>query len=107
MREQADKFQREILVIRSQSEESSSSAKFELENSKREMVRLNQIIESLRIELESSKKQASEVIFFIKIYYSKYSLLFKCNNYFFLIFYLEASHHPRAVRLVKVPHSVS
>ena len=63
IREQADKFQREILLIRSESEVSSTAIIFELGNSKREMAGLNQIIESLRIELENSKQQASEVNF--------------------------------------------
>lgn len=61
IREQNEKFQREILVIRSQSESGSASIKFELENSKREMARYTQIIETLRIELENVKKENAGV----------------------------------------------
>jgi len=62
IREQSEKFQREIVVIRNQSESGSSSLKYELESSKREVAHLNQIIESLRIDLENNKKQNSELL---------------------------------------------
>lgn len=61
IREQSEKFQREILVIKSQSDSGSASIRFELESSKKEVLRLTQTIDALRNELEAVKKQNSEV----------------------------------------------
>lgn len=60
IREQSDKFQREVLVIKSQTESGSASIKYELENSKKEVLRLTQMIDSLRIEFENVKKENSQ-----------------------------------------------
>lgn len=83
IREQSENYQREILVIRNQSESGSAGIKFELESSKREVARLTQIIETLRIELENSKKQSSEVIPVICIL---------TNVYFVLLLYLVSNN---------------
>ena len=61
IREQSDKFQREILVIKSHTESGSASIKFEFENAKKDVLRLTQLIESLKIELENVKKENSQV----------------------------------------------
>ena len=52
VREQADKIRRESTT---------STIKYELENQKREVSRLNKIVESLTAELEKTKKENSEV----------------------------------------------
>ena len=56
VREQADKFRRESTT---------STIRFELESQKREVARLNKIVESLSTELEKTKKENSEVGWFI------------------------------------------
>ena len=76
IREQSEKFQREILMIKSQSESGSAAIKYELESAKREVAHLTQIIETLRVELETSKKQSSEVIII------RVDCTFKFVNYF-------------------------
>ena len=58
VREQADKLRRESTT---------STIRFELESQKREVARLNKIVESLSTELEKTKKENSEVGRFIKI----------------------------------------
>ena len=62
IREQSDKSQREIYMIKSQTESGSTSIKYELENSKKEVLRLTQFIQSLKIELENVKKENSQVL---------------------------------------------
>lgn len=52
VREQADKFRRESTT---------STLRFEVDNQKREVTRLNQLLEAMRTELEKTKKENSEV----------------------------------------------
>ena len=61
VREQSEKYRSEMLVLKSSSESGVSSIRYELESAKSEKVRLTQIVESLRIELENTKKENSQV----------------------------------------------
>lgn len=62
VREQSEKYRSEIFMIKTQSESGTASIRFELESAKSENVRLTQIIEALRGEIEMTKKENSEVL---------------------------------------------
>lgn len=61
LKEQVEKSRRESLAVTTQREAATVSIKYELESQKKEVARLNQIIESLRMELENSRQENSKV----------------------------------------------
>lgn len=62
IREQSEKYRSEILLIKMQSESGSASIRFELDSAKKEIIRLNQMLETITIELEKIKKENAQVI---------------------------------------------
>lgn len=60
-RENADKSRMEVFMLRSQLDSGAAAVRFELENARGENERLKQLIDALRNELESTKKENAEV----------------------------------------------
>ena len=67
--EHLEKLRRESLAMTTQRESATVTIKYELESQKKEVLRLIQIIESLRLELENKQKEN------MKVWYT----LFACN----------------------------
>ena len=59
--EQVEKLRRESLAMTTQREAANVTINFELESQKKEVSRLTQIIESLRLELENTKQEKMKV----------------------------------------------
>ena len=105
LREQSEKYRSEILVIKSSSESGVSSIRYELESAKAENVRLTQIIEALRNELENMKKENSGVhcsgIFYVIFLITVISVTKSCITIFGqTILFCVASHNPPAIRRI-------
>ena len=60
-RESADKSRMEVFMLKSQLDSSAASIRFELDSARGENERLKQLLEALRVELESNKRENSEV----------------------------------------------
>lgn len=60
--------------MKHQLESGTASIRVELESSKAEVVRLTQIIEALRSELEKIKRENSEVIMYSTVLYVQYAV---------------------------------
>ena len=60
-RDGAERARKESLLVKSQLDSGTATMRFELDSTKSELVHLKQVIEALRVELETTKKQNSEV----------------------------------------------